>query len=129
MNFNETANSQKLPKSYLNRLNADFQSQVKDQSSKGNFLGIVNRGFDDSPLVNLFIKHWEYLQGDVKIRALPMTLKDGQEGGPLSGGIFPDTQTLMNNGNFMRSDHASFWLANNRDFYASFKAVHLTDTG
>ena len=31
--------------------------------------------------------------------------------------------------NFLRSDHSRFWVANNKDYFASLPAILLTDTG
>jgi len=42
---------------------------------------------------------------------------------------FPDELSLVRNTNFLRSDHIRFWFSNNQDYFASFKSVHLTDTG
>jgi hypothetical protein len=42
---------------------------------------------------------------------------------------YPDESALTKNTNFLRSDHIRFWFANNNDYYASLKSVHLSDTG
>ena len=42
---------------------------------------------------------------------------------------FPEDSALTNNTNFLRSDHIRFWFANNKDYYASLKSVHISDTG
>ena len=41
----------------------------------------------------------------------------------------PEEITLVRNTNFLRSDHIRFWFSNNQEYYASFKSVHLGDTG
>jgi len=43
--------------------------------------------------------------------------------------VFPSEESLIRNTNFLRSDHIRFWFANNVDYYASFKSVHISDTG
>ena len=131
LNFNETAGSQFLSPPYRNVLTPDFFEAVKDEEFKGDFLAAVSRGADDSKLVKLLRRHWIDVQegSSRKMRFIPMNLKDGLPGGRMFDGLFPMKQTLLDNSNFLRSDHASFWFANNIDFYGSFKAIHLTDTG
>ena len=41
----------------------------------------------------------------------------------------PDENILANYSNFLRSDHVRFWYSNHVDYYVSFKAVMLSDTG
>ena len=58
-----------------------------------------------------------------------MELLGGNTGKGLGGGRFPSKETMINNTDFLRSDHAAFWFSNHRDYYASLKAVHVSDTG
>ena len=42
---------------------------------------------------------------------------------------YPEESALVKNTNYLRSDHIRFWFANNKDYYASLKSVHISDTG
>lgn len=42
---------------------------------------------------------------------------------------FPNVSHLQNHVSFLRSDHVRFWFANHQDYFASFPAIHLSDTG
>ena len=43
---------------------------------------------------------------------------------------FPkNASTLEKHTSFLRSDHARFWFAKHQDYFASFPAIHVTDTG
>ena len=97
---------------------------------------------DDLEMTNRFEFHWrnnipENMElnekrnhSDVqKFKMLKMELSDGNIGRGFEGGRFPSKEVMMNNTDFLRSDHAAFWFSNHRDFYASFKAVHISDTG
>ncbi len=41
----------------------------------------------------------------------------------------PNLETLAKHVNFLRSDHIRFWFANHQDYFASFPAMYVSDTG
>ena len=142
MNYNQSIGSQSTPKGYTDRLNPDFMEKVNSNERKGDFISLISRGPDDLEMTNRFQFHWKNNipenmelneKGNhsdaTKYKMLKMELSDGNVGRGFEGGRFPSKEVMMNNTDFLRSDHAAFWFSNHRDFYASFKAVHISDTG
>ena len=142
MNFNQSVGSQTVPKMFKQRLNPEFVQAIRKNEAKGDFISLISRGPDDLELVNRFEMHWQKnvdrkdpgqnstsLETNPKFKVLRMDLLDGSSGKELNGGRFPSKRVLMNNTDLLRSDHAAFWFSNHRDYYASFKAVHVSDTG
>ena len=142
MNYNESSGSQTTPKIYTDKLNPEFIDAVQKDGARGDFISLITRGPDDLEMVNRFEKQWQHNivrrkletnstapknKSDFKMRR--MELSDGRKGEGFEGGRFPARGILMNNTDFLRSDHAAFWFSNHRDYYASFKAVHVSDTG
>ena len=142
MNYNQSAGSQTTPKMYGERLNPEFIEAVKKDEEKGNFISLISRGTDDNEMFDRFQLQWNSnnvrsnksqnaTSGDdeVMFKIHKMELLDGQIGQGFEGGRFPSRQVMMNNTDLLRSDHAAFWFSNNRDYYASLKAIHISDTG
>lgn len=129
MNFNATLGSQTISDSYKRRLSNRFAEQVDYQGSRGDFIGLLSRGPDDSFLSELFNQQWGLHGTESPANLRLMALKDGHAGGEFHQGQFPSLETLIANGDLLRSDHANFWIVNNKNFYASLPAILLTDTG
>ena len=71
-----------------------------------------------------FFFHWNNQQDTgLRFKLRNMVLPDD-----LNANV-PEEISLIRNTNFLRSDHIRFWFSNNQEYYASFKSVHLTDTG
>ena len=142
MNYNQSIDSQSTPKSYTERLNRNVVNKIEKNKNKGDFISLISRGIEDQEMVRRFEMHWKnnnleneenndtfHGNDTKKYKMLKMELLDGDVGGDFEGGRFPRKEVMMNNTDFFRSDHAAFWFSNHRDFYASFKAVHISDTG
>ena len=142
MNYNQSMQSQSTPKGYTERLKPGFMENVTKNGRKGDFISLISRGQDDQEMVDRFEMHWRKnvldsketnditnSTDEEKYKMFEMELLDGNVGGGFEGGRFPRKDVMMNNTDFLRSDHAAFWFSNHRDFYASFKAVHISDTG
>ena len=142
MNYNQSAGSQTTPKMYGERLNPEFIEAVKKDEEKGNFISLISRGPDDNEMFDRFQLQWKSnnvkskqsqnaTSGDDEsmFKIHKMELLDGKIGQGFEGGRFPSRQVMMNNTDLLRSDHAAFWFSNNRDYYASLKAIHISDTG
>lgn len=142
MNYNISELSQLTPKGYTERLNPDFMDKVTKNERRGDFISLISRGKDDQEMVDRFALHWKHnvLTSEERndstnstdkqnFKMFEMELRDGNVGEGFEGGRFPSKDVMMNNTDFLRSDHAAFWFSNHRDFYASFKAVHISDTG
>ena len=142
MNYNQSLGSQTIPKSYIDRLNPEFVESVQKDGAKGNFISLISRGPDDFEMVDRFEKYWKINNGleqglenstneedAAKFKLRKMKLLDGNTGNGFEGGQFPSKEIIINNTDFLRSDHAAFWFSNHRDYYASLKAIHVSDSG
>ena len=142
MNYNESLGSQRTPKGYTDRLNPEFMESVINDGKKGNFISLISRGFDDNDMVDRFEMQWkknspqrpanstkQNHENEREFKMHRMQLLDGKPGKGFEGGRFPSKGVMKNNTDFLRSDHAAFWYSNHRDYYASLKAVHVSDTG
>ena len=62
LNFNSSAGSQVVQPSHRRYLMPGYAEAVEAGGFKGDFITVTSRGPDDSPLRNLFVKHWNHLQ-------------------------------------------------------------------
>ena len=142
MNYNHSSGSQSTPKAYSERLNPNLMKNIERNDRRGDFISLISRSLEDQDMVDRFEMHWKNnipkskgnndtktASENKKYKMMNMELLDGYVGGDFEGGRFPKKEVMMNNTDFLRSDHAAFWFSNHRDFYASFKAVHISDTG
>ena len=142
MNYNQSRGSQTIPQSYLDRLNPEFVESVQKDEAKGDFISLISRGPADFEMVDRFEKYWKINNGKTQtidnstygeesatFKFHKMELLDGNTGNGFEGKQFPSKEIMINNTNFLRSDHAAFWFSNHRDYYASLKAIHVSDTG
>ncbi len=130
MNFNLSSHSQMFPHDY--RMTCpDVVRDVERQGSKGDFLAMFARDYDRQ-LADRISHHWKQQDRSRVPRSHSVSAKVKLRQFHLSslGTRLPkDEDDVVNSANFLRSDHARFWYANNEDFVASFKSILLTDTG
>ena len=132
LNFDDTENSQRFPRSWSDHIAGDALKQTVEDRARGNFISLISREQPESGLVRLLQRQWDDLQRDkqfrentnidptkFKLRVMPTTLTDKM----------PDYENLTNYINFLRSDHSRFWFVNEMDYQMSLKSVLLTDTG
>ena len=119
--------SQQTPEDQLKVL-PGVAKYLKANGYRGDYLNIVRRSGRDQELVDPFRKNWEKLnrQKSKSDENLPLYNSLVSEI-PLSKEV-PEMEELESLIEFMRSDHARFWMANTTK-HKSLNAVLLTDTG
>ncbi|XP_022789247.1 uncharacterized protein LOC111328956 isoform X2 [Stylophora pistillata] len=114
-NYNTTSNSQRLPPG-VDKLAPEIYHQIKEDEFRGYFLSMVGRGVDDAALLNSFWYHYSQVKS-----ALGNKTTIYQVNLPFHGPPSPQDEYWY--GDFLRSDHVSFWSYN-----PSMSAIFLSDT-
>ncbi len=136
MNFNSSAGSQLFPHDYRAHLPHEV-AEAEADGARGDFLAMLSRPFEDQ-LARRVRFHWDRLQNEDNGERRPKSTLATNKSPEYKLREFrlrdlrtqqPDEDILVNFSNFLRSDHVRFWYANNKDYFASFKGVMLTDTG
>ena len=82
-------------------------------------MGAFSREQQDHELLSTFMFHWNNQQNSMPLKSFQ--LRDFEDK--------PELETLDRYGEFLRSDHARFWVGNHEDYYVSFKSIVISDTG
>ena len=119
--------SQRTPSEQLDLL-PGAAKYLKSNGYRGDYLNILKRFGRDEELVGPFKRNWEKLnkQKSKSEEKLPLYNTLVSEI-PMTKEI-PDMEELGSLIEFLRSDHARFWVANTTE-HKSLNAVLLTDTG
>lgn len=121
MSYNSSEGSQIVSEAYLTSF-PEASKEMISEKRKGDFIAVTSRRYD-AELANLFKHHWEN-QDDSKFRFKNLELSKDIDT------KFPnDTEALERHSAFLRSDHIRFWFANHVDYYGSFRAINVMDTG
>jgi hypothetical protein len=124
MTYNATQGAQSISKPYRNSM-PKVSDEIEAEGQRGDFIGLFGRQADQS-LMDIFHSHWDDQQQgpkDDKFRLKEFNLPSGLNM------KYPNFTEWNANTNFLRSDHVRFWMANSEDYFASIKAIHITDTG
>jgi len=96
---------------------------IRANNRRGDFLAVMKRAMPaDTVLAETFSNNWIENNPIKTIRLVDFQMENlNMERANFS--------LLVDHVNFLRSDHARFWSANNKNYFASLPAIVLTDTG
>ncbi|RWS23332.1 hypothetical protein B4U80_10283, partial [Leptotrombidium deliense] len=119
MVYNPNANSQLIPED-IYECNSETVNVIKQDGNIGNFLSVMRRTVLDKDLWEQFHDSWNQHADTQKYKLFNFTV-------PFSFDVRDDF--ILNHSNFIRSDHASFWLFEKKLKTFALPALFLSDTG
>eukprot|EP00093_Oithona_nana_P000102 00102.XXX_2075_1112_1 [CDS] Oithona nana genome sequencing. len=118
MTYNTTRDSQDISEHYLKSFPM-LSRQILRQGAKGDFMAAFSRTRQDQELIDAFMFHWNQQPNPIELKSFQLGDMEDKPALPI----------LSKYGEFLRSDHSRFWVANHDDYYASFKSLLISDTG
>lgn len=95
---------------------------MRENGFIGDFLALISRNDIDDNLKKQIENSWKRLSNGTPFKLSELTIDT------LKSEV-PDSKTLANHANLLRSDHLMFWYHNNPIYNRTLRAVLLTDTG
>jgi len=122
LHHNTSKDSQDMEKEWVEQVPTAAKS-IAEKGNVGDFLSAFTRATPgDQFLTNTFKQNWDENRPSKEIRLENFLLKQLDK-------EYLNLTIISEHLNFLRSDHSRFWVANNKQYFASLPAIVLTDTG